>query len=119
MILITGAPQLASNLIREAVEGSEFSLDLSTGPSPFPYPKEFQWSRNGVPLRNSSGIMWGYPGVTLGNVSRSDAGLYSLSATNYWLDDPSREIGSAVGSFQLSVLCESYINSHVNKLNQL
>lgn len=98
---------MATGLIREVVEGRSFSLDLSVSHDPFPYPREFQWTRNdGTLLRNASGVVWGYPGVTLRNVSRTDGGLYSLSAVNYRLDNPSEEIGRASGSFQLNVLCE-------------
>ena len=93
-------------MVREVVEGTSLSLDLRTGRDPFPYPQEFQWTRNSDVLSNSSQALWGYPGVALRDVSRTDSGLYSLSATNYRLDNPSEEIGRSTGSFQLNVLCK-------------
>lgn len=107
-MIIAGPPQLATGLIGEVVEGRGFSLDLSRGRDPFPYPRDFQWTRNdGAPLRNASRVSWGYPSVVIRNVSRTDRGQYSLSAINYRLDNPSEEIGRETGSFQLDVLCES------------
>lgn len=108
IMIIAGAPQLATGLIREVVEGRGFALDLSIGRDPFPYPRDFQWTRNGgVLLRNASRVTWGYPSVVIHNVSRTDRGQYSLSAINYRLDNPNEEIGRETGSFQLNVLCES------------
>lgn len=98
---------METSLVREVVEGRRLSIDLSTGPDPFPYPRDFHWAgEDGVPLRNVSGYAWGYPGAVLRNISRTDSGLYSLTAVNYALDNPREEIGRATGSFQLVVLCE-------------
>ena len=89
------------------MEGRDLSVDLSAGPNPFPYPRDFHWAReDGVPLRNTSRHAWGYPGAVLHKISRTESGMYSLTAVNYDIDDPSEEIGRATGSFQLIVLCE-------------
>lgn len=106
--MITGPPRLLTGLTREAVEGTSFSITLSDVPEEFPYPTEFQWTRNSIPITNSSSVMLGYPGAVFLKVSRRDSGLYSLSATNYHLDNPTVEIGRGIGTFQLNVLCKSY-----------
>lgn len=89
-----------------AVERTAFSLNLSTGEEPFPYPRQFQWTKDNVMLGNSSGVALGYPGLVLHDVSRADSGQYSLSAATFRLDNPSEELASATGSFQLNVLCK-------------
>lgn len=104
--MATGAPRLEADLMREVVEGRAFSLEISSGPEPYPYPRDFQWTKDGVPLRNSSRVTWNYPSVVFRNVSRTDSGRYALNAVNYRLDNPSEEIGRARGTFQLNVLCE-------------
>ena len=100
-MLVTGLPS-------QAVEGSTLSLNLSppSGDKAFPYPTEFQWSKDGIPISNTSVLSLGYPGVVFRNVSRADAGQYSLSATNYKLETSGEVIGEGTGTFQLEVLCE-------------
>lgn len=106
-------------MTHEVVEGTPFALDLSIGSEPFPYPREFRWTRNGVLIGNSSAAYLGYPGIVLHNVSRLDGGIYSLSAFNYRLDEPSIEIGRATGTFELDVLCKSHENVPIHRCSSI
>ena len=100
---------METGLTHRVVEGKQnFTINLSIGSEPFPYPRKFQWTRNGVLIQNSSAAILGYPGITLHNVSRADGGVYSLSAFNYRLDEPSIEIGRATGTFELDVQCKPH-----------
>lgn len=87
------------------VEGeSNLTVNLETGVPAFPFPSSFQWSLNGRQLQNDSRRSLGYPEATFSDVRRSDAGLYALMATNFFVDDPSREVASGEGEFTLDVL---------------
>ena len=62
--------------------------------------------------------LYGYPSIFIGSVLLSDAGLYTLTATNHQQDGLT-PVGTDSGSFSLNVLCEcvcmplySYI--HIN-----
>lgn len=91
----------------DVIEYEEHNIGLEVGPKAFPYPQSLQWTRDGVKIGNSTTVKFGYPAVSFTNVSQSDAGRYTLTATNYQLDDPSLVIGTAVGSFELNVKCKS------------
>lgn len=84
-------------------------MDLSSEIEAFPYPTRFQWWKNGVEISNTSTTALGYPRAEFETVSRDDAGLYSLTASNYNLDDPSQEIGERTGCFELVVFCKSHL----------
>ena len=101
---------LVPSLIREVVEGSAIQVDLSSGLEAFPFPAEFQWKKNDLPLDNTSLTLLGYPTAEFRTVSQTDSGLYTLTATNYNLDNPSEVIGGGTGSFQLEVFCKSISN---------
>ncbi len=92
-----------------AVEGDAFpngSLGIEQQ-QPFPFPSSFTWSRDGDPLLNiSANVSFGYPELSLNPVSRTDSGLYTLTASNYLLDNDSVLIGNGTGSFTLNVLCK-------------
>ena len=88
-------------------EGSEVNVpvDLRQDPLAFPEPTDFTWMRNGQPSLRS-GLTTTYSNVTFDSVMRSDAGNYTVTATNFLLNDFSRPIGSDSGSFYLDVLCK-------------
>ncbi len=92
-----------------AVEGDAFPNGILgiEQQQPFPFPGSFTWSRDGDPLVNiSANVSFGYPELSLNPVSRTDSGLYTLTASNYLLDNDSVLIGSGTGSFTLDVLCK-------------
>ena len=83
-------------------------VDLRQDPPAFPEPTDFTWTRNGQPSLRS-GLTTTYSNVTFDSVMRSDAGNYTVTATNFLLSDSSRPIGSDSGSFYLDVLCKFLI----------
>ena len=96
------------------VEGMSLSVDLSEGNiEAFPYPSQFQWTKDGAATSNTSRVMYGYPSLVFDLVCRDDLGNYTLSATNSRLGDPQRIIGTGSGEFSLNVLCKS------DKLNSI
>lgn len=104
--LFTAGPELTSTHVA-VVEGEAVSVDLSAGHiQAFPFPREFEWRRNGVTLINSSRMEFGYPQLNITSVTREDSGLYTLTATNTRLSDPQEVVGTDNGSIQLQVYCE-------------
>ena len=75
-------------------------------PPAYPFPNDFQWSKDGVILTNTSRIKFGYPSIIFQLVTRSDQGVYTLRATNHVLFGPLEETGTAVGTVTLEVACE-------------
>ena len=108
----TGPPDLNNTVERTAIENDQVEIDVGIGVESFPFPQEFQWKRDGVPVMNSSRISYGYTSVVFQSVQREDGGNYTLSATNYRLDDEDQQVGSDTGSFFLNVLCKWFV---VNK----
>ena len=89
-------------------ENEELSVDLSEPGSPpaFPFPSDVTWMRGGEQLMNSTDTrLYGYPSIFIGSVLPSDAGLYTLTATNHQQDGLT-PVGTDSGSFSLNVLCE-------------
>ena len=89
-------------------ENEELSVDLSEPGSPpaFPFPSNVTWMRGGEQLMNSTDTrLYGYPSIFIGSVLLSDAGLYTLTATNHQQDGLT-PVGTDSGSFSLNVLCE-------------
>ncbi len=80
-------------------------MNLESGQPAFPFP-EFEWTKDGQPISNSSGRVFSYPFLTISSVGRSDSGVYSLSARNFVINEPLRQIGNDTGSFTLDVLCK-------------
>ena len=107
---------MLTGVIRDAVEGRNYSLNLGTGHDPYPYPRSFTWTKNGVQLRNNSKFALVYPSVLFFSVSRHDSGNYSLNASNYRFDSRDVEVGRAIGSARLNVLCEcpEFPNKHLS-----
>ena len=74
-----------------------------------PFPSSFSWTVNDNPMMNSSRVTFGYPSVTFRTIEPSLSGYYSLSATNYFVNDTSLVLGSGIGTFKLDVLCKLVI----------
>ena len=102
----SGPPNLINILTVVAVEGSTSTVSLSQTPDAFPFPQQFSWTVNRSPARNNS-RSFGYPSVTFQSLNRGDTGAYTLTATNYRLDDTSVVVGMDTGSFILDVQCKS------------
>ena len=81
-------------------------VDLLQDQAAFPEPSNFVWLRDGQPLRQS-GLTIIYSSITFDSVMRTDSGNYTVSATNFLLDNPTVPVGSDYGSFYLDVLCKS------------
>ena len=84
---------------------------------PFPSP-DFFWTVNSNNARNNSLITFGYPRITFHSVEPSLIGLYTLTATNFFLNDSNKIFSTGQESFYLDVLCEFMIlkSSHTNEL---
>ena len=55
-------------------------------------------------MRNTTGRVYGYPSVRIESVQPSDAGNYTLTATNYL--PGGTLVGTDSGSVSLDVLCK-------------
>ena len=93
------------------VERTPGTIDLQQAPDAFPFPQQFSWTAN-----NNSRVAFGYPSVTFLLPIRGDTGTYTLTATNYRLDNTSVVVGTDTGSFTLDVQCKSIWFSLVPKL---
>ena len=88
--------------VRESI--GRIPVNISEGLAAFPEPT-FQWSKDGQPLSGSRPFLT-YDSVTFDNVTRSDAGNYTVIVTNYVLNSTTEQVGSDTGSFSLDVLCK-------------
>ena len=88
-----------------AVEGSTNTVSLRQAPDTFPFPQQFSWTVNGSPASNNSRVTFGYPRVTFQRFIQGDVCTYTLTATNYRLDNASVIVGTDTGSFTLDVQC--------------
>ena len=100
-------PNLIDSLTVVDVEGSTNTVNLSQAPDAFPFPRQFSWTVNGSPANNNPRVTYGYPSVTFLRFEQRDAGTYTLTATNYRLDDTNVVVGTDTGSFTLDVQCKS------------
>ena len=83
-------------------------VDIRLDPEPFPLGTlSFSWTRDGQPLTGDSGLGLAYSTLTFSTIRRSDAGMYSVSASNHIVGDSSQQIGNDTGSFTLDVICRS------------
>ena len=91
-------------------ENEELSLDMRDPDSPqaFPFPSLVEWTRDGGEVVSSSENI-NYSSIFIGSVEPSDAGQYTLTATNYQLDGVTL-VGSDSASLTLNVLCEYHNN---------
>ena len=96
---------MQDDLMLRIVENSlNVPVDLSRNPVGFPEPTSFSWTRNGVKLSDPTLT---FSRIFFPTVSRSSAGQYEVSATNFVLDG-TQQIGSDTGSFVLDVICKKY-----------
>ena len=102
-----GAPLLRdNNCSLKILEGDlNILIDLLKEPTAFPEPSDFEWLLDGQPLRGN-GITTSYSSVLFASVMRTDAGNYTVNATNFLLDNSSQPVGSDTGSFHLDVVCK-------------
>ena len=89
---------------------TDVTIDLGQDPAPFPEPGIFNWSKDGQPLLDDSIVSLTFSNVTFLLVTRNISGNYTVSATNFLLDNTSQQLGSDVGSFHLDVLCKYFYN---------
>jgi hypothetical protein len=102
-----GPPKLRKRFDVRIQEGdTEVTIDLRQDPAPFPDPSIFNWSKDGRPLSSDNIISVTYSNMTFLLVSRNISGNYTVSATNFLLDNISQQLGSDIGSFHLDVLCK-------------
>ena len=99
--LYSGPPNLLDNEQIVVVEGNTRTINLQQAPDAFPFPQQFSWTAN-----NNSRVAFGYPSVTFLPFIRGDTGTYTLTATNYRLDNTSVVVGMDTGSFTLDVQCK-------------
>ena len=109
----SGPPNLIDNLPVVAVEGSTNTVNLSQDPDAFPFPQQFSWTGSVLPA-NDSRRSFDYPNVTFQQIERGDAGTYTLTATNYRLDNTSVLVGTDTGSFTVDVQCKLISLSQVS-----
>ena len=69
----------------------------------------FSWNKDGQSLR--IGLLLAYSNITFYIGRKTDAGNYTVSATNFVLGSPIEHIGSDTGSFYLDVICKLCIIS--------
>ena len=87
------------------IQERDLNVDLLQEPAAFPVSYNFEWLRDDQPLRQN-GLTTTYSSVTFSSVVQSDAGNYTVSVTNFLLDNATQPVGSDLGSFSLDVLCK-------------
>ena len=104
MLLLTDPPVLLDQGEVVIRENEELSLDMRDPDSPpaFPFPSQYMWTRQNDSMENR---VFNYSSIFIGSVEPSDAGTYTLTATNYELDGVTL-LGTDSASITLSVLCE-------------
>lgn len=87
-------------------------FNLEQGHSAFPFPSTFTWTHNGLVITQNvtSRSVFGYPSLHLHVIELSDAGNYTLTATNYPLGNSTvvNAVGTSTGHFSLNVLCKCH-----------
>ena len=102
--IIIGPPSLQDNVMYRIEENSlNVPVDLSGETTVFPTPTDFSWTRDGSLLNNPTLT---YSTIVFPSISRSDAGNYAVSATNFILNSDTVQVGSDMGSFSLDVICK-------------
>ena len=105
-----GPPNLQDNFFVMISENTENVLvDLCQDPVAFPEPNtadSFTWKKNGQPL---TGLALTYSSVIFPTVRRTDAGNYTVFATNFVFGDSMAQVGNDTGSFYLDVLCKCVV----------
>ena len=107
---VTGVPNLRDNLLIKIEENSaNVPVDLHREPAGFPEPSapgSFVWRKDGRPL-DSSRVLLTFSSVEFAIVMREDAGMYTVTATNYVIGSTTQRVGTDTGSFRLDVICKS------------
>ena len=85
-----------------ATENTDVDIDLGTAASFDAYPPPQLTSLTPSNVLNADFL---YPNVSLKAVKREQSGEYSLTATNYVVDDPNMQVGTSTGTFSLNVQC--------------
>ena len=110
-VSITEPPNLRDNFLVRIEERSEnVPVDLRQEPAAFPEPTLFSWTKDGQPL---TGLPLTYSSVTFGTVRRTDAGKYTVSATNFVIGSSTEQVGNDTGSFCLDVICKLGVQEEV------
>ena len=102
--VIVGPPNLQDNF-RVMIEENSVNVpvDLRQEPAGFPEPTMFTWYRGGQEL---SELAQTFFSVTFDTITRTDAGNYTVTATNFILNSTVEQVGSDTGSFYLDVVCK-------------
>ena len=109
IVTILGSPRLRKNLILRIQDGdTDVTVDLHQDPTPFPEPTIFTWSKDGQLL--SADYSLTNSKISFPSIVRTNTGNYTVSTTNFWLDDSTQQVGSDTGNFYLDVLCEYILN---------
>ena len=99
-----------SHHLTHTVGDQNVKVDLGLTPLPFPKPSRIRVEKDGQRIGNLGefsnfslvdGSIFFFKEMTADH-----AGTYQLTATNYHLDNTSEEVGTAIGSFTLNVLCK-------------
>ena len=107
VFLCAGVPRLVQDRpVIRFQEGANVQVNLERGRAAFPFP-QFVWMKDNIALSNATGRSFGYPSFSFNPVARSDSGTYTLSATNFFLEDPFPELGNDTVSFDIDVVCKS------------
>lgn len=86
-----------------------YNEHFEIGEPPYPPVSTFEWTKDRNPVANDTNrALFGYPDVRISTVERQDSGVYTLTASNYFLEDPSQVVGIGVGMFVLEVYCKEY-----------
>ena len=92
-------------MVRIEENSRNIPVDIGLDPEPFPLDTvSFSWTRDDQPLSGGSGLVLAYSTVTFPTIKRSDAGVYSVAASNHIRGDPIQHIGNDTGNFILDVL---------------
>ena len=94
-------------MVRIEENSRNVPVDIRLDPEPFPLDTlSFSWIKDNQSLTGGSGLTLAYSSITFPTIWRSDAGVYSVSASNHIIGDSSQQIGDDTGSFTLDVLCK-------------
>lgn len=118
---LSGPPLFKVNQTAKYKENTKHvQIDLGLTPMPFPEPSTITLSfekkeqRIITSRRSNDSIQFNGSLLLFDEITRDHAGIYFLTATNYRLDNTSREVGTFTGKFTLDVICKwySYISSY-------
>ena len=117
-------PELKNLTIVRFIEWTEnVKLNIEHSP-PYPYPHTVIWYKDNSTLVNDSRRILGYPTLRFGIMLRSYDGNYSITVTNYYVNDtfyPLTAFSTTSLSFTLEVLCElillNFDGSYLLKIN--